>query len=65
MNVHDIEKAVSQLSKEELASFSQWFEEYLAEEWDRKIEADAKAGRFEAAGERAKADFESGRCKPL
>ena len=56
---------VTSLSKEELTKFSQWFEEYLADEWDKQIEADALAGRFDAAGKRAIADFEAGRCTPL
>ena len=65
MSVQDIETAVARLSKEELTQFSQWFEEYVADEWDRKIEADILAGRFDAAGKRAKADYEAGRCTPL
>jgi hypothetical protein len=65
MSVHDLETAVTQLSKEELARFSQWFEEYVADAWDRQIEADTLAGRFDAAGKRAKADYDAGRCTPL
>jgi hypothetical protein len=37
----------------------------LADAWDRRIEADIKAGRLDEAGRRADADFEAGRCKPL
>ncbi len=40
-------------------------EEYLADAWDRRIEADIRAGRLDEAGRRAEADFEAGRCKPL
>ena len=65
MSVQDLETAVTRLSQEELARFSQWFEEYVADQWDRQIEADILAGRFEAAGKRAKADYEAGRCTPL
>jgi hypothetical protein len=65
MSIQDLETAVSQLSKEELARFSQWFEEYVADQWDRQIEADALAGRFDGAGQRAKAEFDAGRCTPL
>ena len=65
MSVQDLESAVTRLSQEELARFSQWFEEYVADQWDRQIEADILAGRFEAAGKRAKADYEAGRCTPL
>ena len=65
MNVQELETAVTRLSKEELSTFSQWFEEYVADAWDREIEADIQAGRFDAAGKRAKADYEAGRCTEL
>ena len=65
MSVQELETAVAHLSPEELARFTQWFEEYAADEWDRRIEADIQAGRFDAAGQRARADYEAGRCKPL
>ena len=57
--------AISHLPAAEFARFSQWFEEYLAEQWDRKIEADILAGRLDAAGQRAEEDFKAGRCTPL
>ena len=65
MSVQEIESAVTRLSTEELSQFSQWFEEYAADQWDRQIEADILAGRFEAAGKRADAEYEAGRCTPL
>jgi len=65
MSIQELETAVSQLSKTDLATFSKWFEEYTAAEWDRQIETDIHAGRFAAAGERAKADYEAGRCTKL
>jgi hypothetical protein len=65
MSVQELESAVTHLSPEELLHFSQWFEEYMADQWDRQIEADALAGRFDAAGKRAEAAFEAGNCKPL
>ena len=46
-------------------AFARWFENHLADEWDRRIEADAAAGRLDAAGERADAAFEAGQCTPL
>jgi len=65
MSAQELEAAVTKLPKAELASFAQWFEEYIADEWDRQIEADSLAGRFDAAGKRAKTDYEAGRCTPL
>jgi hypothetical protein len=65
MSVEELQAAVAQLPAEELDRFSQWFEEFLADQWDRRIEADILAGRLDAAGRRADEDFEAGRCTPL
>jgi hypothetical protein len=65
VSLHELESAVNQLPADELATFARWFEEYLADAWDRRIEADVKAGRLDEAGRRADADFEAGRCDPL
>jgi hypothetical protein len=65
MSVQELEAAVTKLSPEELAHFVKWLEEYAADQWDRQIEADILAGRFDAAGNRAVSDYESGRCTPL
>ncbi len=65
MSLQELESAVSQLPADELNAFARWFEEYLADAWDRRIEEDIKAGRLDEAGRRADADFEAGRCKPL
>lgn len=49
-NVQELEMAVSQLSANELLQFSEWFEEFVAYQWDKKIEADILAGRLDVAG---------------
>jgi hypothetical protein len=64
MSVEELQSAVSQLPTEELDRFSRWFEEFLAERWDRRIEADILAGRLDAAGRRADEEFEAARCTP-
>lgn len=65
MSLQELESAVTQLPADELTAFARWFEEYLADAWDRRIEEDAKAGRLDEAGRRADEDFDAGRCKPL
>ena len=65
MSRQELETAVTLLPAEELAEFARWFEEYVADAWDCRIEADIRAGRLDEAGRRADADFEAGRCKPL
>jgi hypothetical protein len=56
---------MSNLPPDELAQFARWFDEYVADAWDRRIEADIRAGRLDEAARRADADFEARRCKPL
>lgn len=65
MSVEEIELVVSRLTADEFALFSQWFDEFRAEQWDRQIEADILAGKLEPAGQRADDDFESGGCTSL
>ena len=65
MSLNQLEAAVTLLPPAELDTFARWFEEYLADAWDRRIEADIAAGRLDAAGDRADAEFEAGRCTPL
>jgi len=41
MSLQELERAVTGLSPGDLDAFSRWFEEYLADAWDRQIKADA------------------------
>ena len=65
MSVEELESVVSRLSADELARFSEWFEEFLANQWDRKIEQDVLVGRLESSAKRSAEHFEAGRCTPL
>lgn len=65
MSIQELESAVMQLSSEDLAAFARWFEEYLADEWDRQIEGDIRAGKLDEAGRHADAEFEQGRYTQL
>ena len=59
--IEDIEKAVEQLSPEELARFREWFEEFDARVFDAKIERDAKSGKLDKLTADARANHGSGR----
>ena len=65
MKLEELKTAVSHLPAEQLAAFAQWFEEFHAEAWDQRIQADILAGRLDQAGLQADTDFEAGRCRPL
>ncbi len=64
-SVQEVEKAVSNLSSDEISQFRAWFEEFDAALWDKQFEEDVKAGKLRAVAERAMADFKSGRAKEL
>lgn len=65
MSVQEIEQAITTLPAEEVNRLAVWLDEYRADAWDRQIEHDALAGRFDALGEQADREFEAGRCRPL
>ncbi|QDU54095.1 hypothetical protein [Aeoliella mucimassa] len=65
MSLQELEKAIAGLPPEELAQFAIWFDEYRADKWDERIEADIKAGRLDQLARQADADFEAGNCNPL
>jgi hypothetical protein len=65
MSVKEIEAAVSQLPPMDLADFSEWFEEFQADAWDRQIAQDVRAGRFDSILQRVEEQAASGQCKPL
>jgi hypothetical protein len=63
--VEEIEKAVQELPPDKLAKFRKWFEGFDAALFDRKIEQDAKSGRFDKIAEKAIQDFKKGRVREL
>ncbi len=65
MRVEELQIAISQLPSNERERLARWLEEFLADEWDRRIEADILAGRLDEAGRAADEEFEAGRATPL
>ena len=63
--VKEIEQAVTQLSKDQLAEFRAWYEQFDADVWDRQIEEDIAAGKLDALADAAIADHKVGRTKKL
>ena len=63
--VSEIEVAVAKLSREDLSTFRDWFQEFDAEAWDKQFEADVAVGRLDALAEEALRDLREGRCTDL
>ena len=63
--VQEIESAVQQLPREELASFRAWFTRFDAEAWDEQLATDVAEGRLDALADEALRDLKEGRCSVL
>jgi hypothetical protein len=65
MSIQELESEVTRLSKPDLAAFNRWFEEFIADSWDKQIESDITNGRLDHLARQADDHFEAGRCTPL
>jgi hypothetical protein len=65
VSVQELESEVARLSKPDLDAFTRWFEDFVADSWDKQIEADIAKGKLDHLGKQADAQFEAGRCTPL
>lgn len=65
MSVQEIEKAVTELTPDELTKFADWFAEYHWHAWDRQIEKDVKVGKLDALINQANDEFDAGQCLSL
>lgn len=65
MNITELKTAVKQLPQNELAEFVEWFEEFQESLWDRQIEEDLKAGKFDRLRRQAEQAFSEGKCREI
>jgi len=63
--VEALEKEVSELTSEELAKFRKWFAEFDADAWDKQIEADVEAGKFDEIIRKVSKEYDSGQTREL
>jgi hypothetical protein len=63
--LQEVEKLISQLTPEDLASFRRWFAEFDAEQWDRQFEEDVAAGKLDGLAQKALQHLQEGRCTDL
>jgi hypothetical protein len=63
--IPEIERAVRELSPDELAKFRAWFAEFDAAAWDRQLDQDIAAGQLDSLAKEALDDLRAGRCKEL
>jgi hypothetical protein len=65
MDVQEIESAISQLPRAQVAELATWFEQFHAQLWDAQIEQDVRDGRLDSVLEQTQRDLDSGRCESM
>ena len=65
MDVQEIESAITQLPRAEVAELAAWFEQFHAQLWDSQIEQDVGSGRLDSLLEETRRDIDAGRCESL
>ncbi len=63
MKVEEIKAAINALSEKERCELRAWLQNYSADEWDKQMESDALAGRFERLVRESEEDFLRGECR--
>ncbi len=63
--VEEIEARIVNLSPENLAQLRDWFHEFENERWDRQIEADFDAGKFDKLIAQARDEMAQGKVREL
>ena len=63
--VEQIEAEIANLSTGEAREIAQWLAEFLADEWDRQIEEDAKSGKLDFLFEEVEAERKAGTLRGL
>ncbi len=63
--VKDIEKAVENLTQNDLQKFRSWFFEYDQDKWDKQLDSDIASGKLDALAKEALAEFENGKTKVI
>jgi hypothetical protein len=61
----EVESAIKQLPEREIRALANWLQDYLAEMWDRQIEADLAAGKLDRLIARAEADIATNNVRDL
>ena len=63
--VEEIESAITQLEPRDIHAVADWLLEYRETLWDKKIAADAHAGKLNSLIKKAKAGYRAGKATPF
>lgn len=63
--VVEIEDAIKQLPSTQLSELRQWFDEFVADQWDDQIQADAHAGNLDFLLQQADEAHKARKVRPF
>jgi hypothetical protein len=63
--VKTLEKEISELSRDELTTFRDWFAKFDADAWDRQIGSDIQAGKLDKLAAKALSEHKRGESQEL
>lgn len=63
--VHEIEAAISKLSRQDLVALRDWFFQFDSVAWDKQFEEDVARGRLDELADEALADVREGRSREM
>jgi hypothetical protein len=63
--IEEIEAAIAQLPREQFEQLAEWFGRQRETDFDRQVEADAKAGRLDPLWAKAEQEIAQGKARPL
>jgi hypothetical protein len=63
--LEQFKEGIASLDPKDVQLLADWLDEYRNELWDRQIEADAKAGKFDELAKQALASHKAGKTRPL
>jgi len=63
--IEQLERDIKTLTSAEIFALRDWFQSFLADEWDKQIEADVAAGKLDSLARQALAEHKAGRTKAL
>ena len=65
MTITEIKKAIECLSEKERCELNAWMQDWTLDDWDRQMEGDALAGKFDALAVEGEEALRKGVCRPF
>lgn len=65
MNITELKTVVSKLPQNQLAELIEWLDEFQEPIWDKHIEDDLKAGKFNLLIRQTEQAFSEGKCMEI